>query len=128
MLRIGVGILFTVFGIMKLMGGMQVWTFLGGTLSTFGITFWPAFWGFLCMAAELGGGLLLITGLYTRFAGLIIALTMVVAATHLVVTDSAFTAVVSPVTMLLISIFFLLHGGGAFALDQRLSRQPALRS
>ena len=78
-LRVGIGVLFFVFGWQKIAGGEQVWTGVGSAMKFVGISAWPAFWGLLATIAEFAGGLLLIFGLFTRFAALSLVLTMIVA-------------------------------------------------
>ena len=57
-LRAGIGISIMLHGIPKLTGGVETWTYIGGSMSIFGITFAPAFWGFLAAVAEAIGGAL----------------------------------------------------------------------
>jgi len=110
-LRIGVGVLFIIFGIMKIVGGPGTWEFLGGTLKIVGITFWPAVWGFLATMAELLGGLALITGLFVRPAMIALLLTMVVATLFKITSGASFAEIVFPLSMLLVTVSFALNKG-----------------
>src|SRR5688572_1891435 len=75
-LRIGVGGVFVAHGIQKLaVFGIPG---LSGFLGQLGIPF-PTLSAVAVTAAELGGGLALVAGLFTRWAALPIALSMVVA-------------------------------------------------
>lgn len=127
-LRIGIGILFFIFGWMKIAGGEPVWTGVGSAMQHLGISAWPTFWGLLATIAEFAGGLLLIFGLFTRFAALSLAITMVVAFIHLVNAGGGITTYSSPLTMLLVNIFFVLYGGGAYSADQYLRARKQLAS
>jgi putative oxidoreductase len=79
-LRVGIGIMFLLHGAPKLFGGPSKWTGVGGAMGNLGITFMPAFWGFMAGLAEFGGGLLLILGLFVRPAAAFLIFTMFVAA------------------------------------------------
>lgn len=112
-LRIGIGVLFTIFGIMKIAAGPGTWEFLGGTLKIVGITFWPAVWGFLATMAELLGGLALITGLFVRPAMIALLLTMVVATLFKITSGASFAEIAFPLSMLLVTVSFALNKGVA---------------
>jgi putative oxidoreductase len=46
-LRIGIGTSFVlVYGLGKITGGPGTWANLGQNVALFGVTVWPAFWGF----------------------------------------------------------------------------------
>jgi putative oxidoreductase len=78
-IRVGIGIMFIFHGLPKLMGGPDKWNAIGGAMETLGISFLPAFWGFMAGFAETIGGLLLILGLAFIPAALMMAFTMFVA-------------------------------------------------
>lgn len=78
-IRVGMGAIFMMHGYGKLMGGMESWTWLGSQMQHFGITFFPAVWGFAAAATEFFGGVLLIAGRWTRIAASLIACVMVIA-------------------------------------------------
>ncbi len=79
-LRVGLGIMMMTHGIPKLMGGVEKWTAVGGSMKNFGIDFAPAFWGFMAAFAEGIGGLLVALGLWFRIACFLIIVTLIVAA------------------------------------------------
>jgi putative oxidoreductase len=79
-LRMGLGIMFLYHGWPKIVGGPTVWTALGGAIGTFGIAFWPGFWGFMAAVAEFVGALALICGLFFRTFCTLMLITMIVAA------------------------------------------------
>ncbi|MDQ3071767.1 MAG: DoxX family protein [Bacteroidota bacterium] len=78
-IRIGIGIMFMVHGFPKLEGGPAQWEALGGSLSAFGITFLPVFWGFMAAISEFIGGLLIAIGVLFRPAAALLFITMMVA-------------------------------------------------
>jgi putative oxidoreductase len=80
LMRIGLGAMMMVHGVPKLLGGIEKWTALGGSMKMFGITFAPVFWGFMASFAEGMGGLLVILGIFFRPACTLLFVTMLVAA------------------------------------------------
>lgn len=56
LLRIGIGITFILHGWPKLAGGVAYWEAVGKAMEVVGITFAPAFWGFMAGFAETAGG------------------------------------------------------------------------
>ena len=110
-LRIGVGVLFTIFGIMKLAAGPVTWEFLGGTLKTMGINFWPAGFGLLATLAEFLGGIALITGFFVRPLAIGLFLTMIVATIFKISSGASFAEISYPLTMLLVMASFAINNG-----------------
>ncbi|WP_211285255.1 hypothetical protein SPACI_000290 [Sporomusa acidovorans DSM 3132] len=79
--RLGLGGMFMWHGFPKIAGGVAKWTALGKTMSVFGISFAPAFWGFMSGFTEFFGGLLLALGLFYRPICVLLAGNMAVAFT-----------------------------------------------
>lgn len=79
-IRAGLGFMMVMHGYPKLLGGVEKWEKLGSAMHTFGVDFMPVFWGFMAAFAEGVGGALLILGLMTRPAALLLLITMIVAA------------------------------------------------
>lgn len=119
-LRVGVGILFFIFGWEKVTGGEQLWAGVGGSMKLFGISAWPAFWGLLATTAEFLGGLLLIFGLFTRFAAASLVFTMFVAVIFKFSLGATLADTTGAIAMFLINVFFLLNGGGLYSADNFL--------
>ncbi|MDK2852378.1 MAG: putative oxidoreductase [Proteiniphilum sp.] len=119
-LRAGIGISIFLHGIPKLTGGVEMWTYIGGSMSIFGINFAPAFWGFLAAVAEAIGGALFALGLFFRPAALMLTGTMVVAlATHLAAGDD-FMVFGHALDLLIVYTGAILIGAGRYSLDARL--------
>lgn len=122
-LRVGVGVLFFIFGWQKLAGGAQLWAMIGGAMNFLGISFAPTFWGLLATIAEFAGGLLLALGLFTRWASWSLVLTMIVAVILKINTGTGMADVSSPLFALLITLAFALGGGGAWSVDNFLKQK-----
>lgn len=121
-LRLIVGIVFIVHGYLKLID-------LGGTAGFFGNLGIPAagFFAILVALVEFLGGIGYVAGLFTRYAGLLTGIDMLVALI-LVHARNGFLIASGGyegggykfvLTLLGISIFFLFHGAGKYSLDEK---------
>lgn len=122
-LRVGIGLLFIIHGYPKIMGGPVFWTQIGGAMGTIGITFLPAFWGFMAAFSEFFGGILLVVGFMVRPASLLLAFTMVMAALHHITAGDPFGHTAHPIKALLIFIALALCGPGKYAVDNIFRKQ-----
>lgn len=126
LIRMLVGLVFVLHGSQKLL----VYHYAGivGMFHQIGIPA-PLMSAALAIAAELGGGLLLLTGLYTRLAAVPVGFTMFVAITQVHLHAGFFSqsgGFEYPLTLLVANIALIIGGGGAFALDNlRSARQLA---
>jgi len=117
-LRIGAGgVMALIHGYAKLTGGPELWEKLGGTMGRFGIHFFPVFWGFMAMAAEFFGGLLVMIGLLHRVAALLVALTMVVASITKI-SNEGWSNAGYPLVMLFVFAAMVLLGPGKYSVDR----------
>lgn len=124
-LRIGIGIIFLFHGWSKMTGGVTTWTQLGSTMSAFGITFAPAFWGFMAAFAEVVGATFIIVGLMLRPMSLLLIFTMIVAlVTHLSMGDP-FGIYSNALKALVVFVALLITGPGKYSLDYRYFRRIA---
>jgi putative oxidoreductase len=83
------------------------------------------FWGTLVGLTELVGGILLILGLFTRFAAAAVLIFMIVAV-HFTSAKGFFWANGGSEYALLIgfcALFFLIRGGGTYSLDRKVGRE-----
>jgi len=117
-LRAGFG-LYMAFGhgLGKITAGPEQWARLGGAMEMFGIGFFPTFWGFMASFAEFVGALLLVVGLLTRPAALLLVINMFVAAMSHILGEG------SPESALLYLIVFLtlvIVGPGKYSIDAQI--------
>lgn len=116
-LRIGIGVIFIIHGLPKLMGGLDTWTQLGSTMSMLGISFAPAFWGFMAAAAESIGGAFIILGLLHRPVALMLVFTMAVAVFMHVASGDPFGVYSNALKGLVVFMALVITGPGKFSLD-----------
>lgn len=124
-LRVGIGAILAVHGAMKLMdvpGTMQGFAHLGIP--------YPQYAVYLAIAGELLGGLGLIVGLLTRVAavGTLSSMAVAIAYAHwghgLLSQNGGFEY---PLTLALVSLFFISHGAGPVSLDALASHRREQR-
>lgn len=117
-LRLGVGASFVIYhGWGKMVDGPDRWERLGNNMSNLGIDFLPVFWGFMAAFAEFGGGILLILGLFTRPAALLMAFTMLVAMLKHMAEYEGFT---HSLELMVVFIALAFLGAGKWSLDARI--------
>jgi putative oxidoreductase len=120
LLRIGIGVMFTLHGYPKLMGGPEQWTQVGGAMKLVGLHFAPAFWGFMAAVAEAVGGQLLALGLFFRIACFLLLVTMLMAVLVHVSSGDDFNAYSHALESAILFLSLLLIGPGRLSLDQVL--------
>jgi putative oxidoreductase len=122
LLRVALGVVFVMHGGQKLfvMGPSTVAGFLG----SIGVPF-PYLNAILVTAAELGGGLALLAGAFTRIAGLLTAFTMAVAFATVHGANGFFlpAGFEFVFTLFLASLTLVLAGPGAYSVDAKLFRR-----
>lgn len=116
-IRIGTGILFIGHGFLKLKGGYNEWLWAGQQMAHLGITFAPVFWGLCAMMAELGGGICLVLGLWTRIAAAFLAFTMLVAVIYHINKGDSYGYISFPLSQMIIFIGLIIAGSGPHSLD-----------
>lgn len=80
LLRVGFGFSMLIFhGYGKLIGGPERWAKDGGSLQTFGIDFYPVFWGFMAAFAESFCSVFIIAGIFFMPATFLLSVNMIVA-------------------------------------------------
>jgi len=118
LLRLGAGgVISLVHGYAKLIGGPSKWEAVGGAMGQFGINFFPVFWGFMAMASEFFGGLLLMLGLLHRWAAIFLTFTMIVAATTKI-TAEGLPAGAYPLVMVFVFASMIFLGPGKLSFDR----------
>lgn len=116
-MRVGVGIIFILHGYPKIAGGPEVWAKLGGALAPFGITFVPVFWGFMAAFSEFIGGMMIVLGLFTRVAGLMLFITMGVATSMHLNNGDPFSKYSQPMLAAFLFFGFLFIEPGRYSMD-----------
>lgn len=124
MLRVGIGVMFTLHGYPKLIGGTEAWAQIGGTMKLVGIHFAPAFWGFLAAAAEAVGGQLLAIGLFFRVACVFLLGTMLMATIMHLSSGDEFNAYSHALESAILFLSLAFIGPGKFSVDQMLFPAP----
>ena len=116
--RLGVGLIYIVFGWQKLSGGQSAWTHYGHAMASLGITFMPNIWGLAAALSEFGGGILIIVGFLFRPAAAFIAFTMVVAfASTFRQHPHNFAQYSRSMEMFCVMIVFLFVGPGKYSFE-----------
>jgi putative oxidoreductase len=117
-LRVGIGLMFVlVHGLPKVMGGVSMWTGLGGAFNRLlGVAFVPAFWGFLATLSEFGGGMCLIAGVLFRPACGVMLFTLVIAVASIIRGGYGFSSASQPVELGLVLLSLIFTGPGRFTL------------
>ena len=122
-LRIGIGMIFIIHGVPKLMGGVKSWIQLGSTMSIVGVSFTPAFWGFMAVVAEVLGGLFIVLGLMHRFVALFLMFTMIIALLVHVTAGDPFAVYSNALKALVVFIALLISGPGIYSFDYKYFRR-----
>jgi putative oxidoreductase len=112
--------MFIIHGAPKLFGGAETWIKLGGAMGNFGITFFPAFWGFMAAFSEFFGGIFLILGFLYRPFCLLLTITMIVAATHHLARGDGIRGASHALESAILFFSLLFIGPGKYSLDQYL--------
>ncbi|MCY4523969.1 MAG: DoxX family protein [Halobacteriovoraceae bacterium] len=116
-IRIVIGLMFIYYGYPKLMGGMAKWTQLGKSMGFLGISFYPAFWGFMAAVAEFGGGLALATGFLTRSFCVLLVCTMIVAFAYHIGKGDGFFEAAHALELLGVCAGLFFTGPGSLSLE-----------
>ena len=124
MLRVGIGIMFTLHGYPKLTGGPAAWAQVGGVMKLVGLDFAPVFWGFLAAAAEAVGGQLLAVGLFFRWTCVLLLGTMTMATIMHLSSGDAFNTYSHALESAILFLSLAFIGPGKLSLDQLLFPAP----
>jgi putative oxidoreductase len=127
LLRVVLGALLIPHGMQKLFGVFGGVGFAANAQLFERLGFHPGiFWGTLVACTEFVGGILLVLGLFTRFAALAVTIFMIVAV-YITSKSGGFfwTNRGSEYSILILAcaVYFLIRGGGAWSLDERMGRE-----
>ena len=128
-LRVPVGIIFAAHGAQKLFGAFGGYGLQGTGQWMASIGLEPGYWmALLAGSAEFFGGLLLLLGLLTRPAALVLAVTMLVAIFSVHFANGLFMAnngYEFALALLVVSLSLVLSGAGKLALDNIIAKKLA---
>jgi len=122
LMRVGLGTMMVIHGGPKVMGGPEVWASLGGAMGAIGVYTAPVFWGAAAAFTEAIGGALVVLGLATRPAALLIVITMVVAAAMHLGRGDGISGASHAIEVGFAYLGLLFVGPGRFSIDVRRSR------
>ena len=131
-LRLGIGAQMAFHGWPKITGGTEKWEKIGAKMGLLGFDFGEVFWGFMASFSEFGGGILMIIGLFSRPAAMLISFTMFVACLfhwHEVYADGALSVykkwmeASNAFELMTVAIAWYLLGSGRYSLDHRLFKK-----
>lgn len=122
-LRVGIGMTIFFHGLPKMMGGMETWMQLGGTMSLLGINFAPPFWGFMAAFAETVGGILFAVGLFFRPAALLLIGTMTMALIMHFSKGDDFMRYGHALDLFIVFAATFISGSGKYALDTKFFKR-----
>ena len=117
LLRLGLGAAFVLYGYPKITGGPEMWKGLGAAMGNLGVTAYPVAWGFAAALTELGGGILMILGLFFRPAMALLCFVMVVAAVHHGASGDELNVILRPAELGLVFLALLFVGPGRYSVD-----------
>ncbi|MCY7410904.1 MAG: DoxX family protein, partial [Chitinophagales bacterium] len=116
-IRIGIGVLLAMHGWPKIIGGVKDWEDLGGVMKdVFGISFFPAFWGFCAAFAEFAGGICIALGFLFRPACALVLFVMLVALSINLINNASFGDWAESAEVGVTILGMLLMGAGRFSL------------
>ncbi len=121
-LRLGIGAAFIAHGLPKLQAGPEGWARTGKAVGNLGIDFGHQVFGLMAGLAEGGGGLLIMLGLFTRFAAIPMLFTMIVALTGHLSKGQGFKDWAHAAEAGVVFLALLVTGAGRYSLDHKLSR------
>jgi len=122
LLRLGIGGMFIYHGSPKMFGGVELWGKLGTSMNFLGISFAPIFFGFMSAVTEFGGGILLILGLLTRPASLLLTFNMLVAVALKFGTGAGMGGASQPLELGIVFLSLFLIGPGKYSIDDKLNK------
>lgn len=122
-IRIGLGILFTLHGYPKVFGGPEKWVEVGLSMQQLGVDFAPMFFGFMAGVIELFGGIFMVFGIFYTPTMILLALLMGLTALQNVAAGQGFTEFSHPLQMTLVFLGLLFIGPGQYSVDNRINRR-----
>lgn len=117
-MRLGLGGMFLLHGVPKLLGGPDLWRELGLAMRYLGIDFAPHAWGLAAALSESLGALCLILGLFMRPACLFLTATMTVAAIMHLGRGDGLMGASHAIELGIVFFALLIIGPGRYSVDR----------
>lgn len=117
LIRVGIGLIFVIFGFEKLCSGSENIIQIGSAIATFGITKGYILWGYIAAITEFFGGLAYILGFGTRFVSVSLIWLLFVAIRYHINKGDTFTTWGFACTLLIITSALLISGSGIYSMD-----------
>jgi putative oxidoreductase len=118
-LRLVLGVIFVAHGYPKLFGGGME-KFVGTVTGKVGM---PPFMAYVAALSEFGGAVLLLLGLFTRWAALFIAGVMVVATTTIHWNQGLVKGYEFTLSLLAAALVLMISGGGWLSVDKLIKKE-----
>lgn len=119
-LRVIIGGIFIVHGVMKFMAGEDALEGVGSAMELIGIDFMPMVWGALAAAVEILGGVALIVGFGTRIASALLLFVMIIATVVKIDAGADFGPGIShPLKMCGVFLALIFLGAGQYSIDKK---------
>ncbi len=119
LIRVGLGVMFIYHGVPKLAGGPETWEKLGGAMQNLGISFVPAFWGFMAAIIETFGGLLFLIGLAFRPVCILLVINLIIAALMHLSKGDGLQGAAHAIEDAIVFLGFVFIGPGIYSVDKK---------
>jgi putative oxidoreductase len=100
----------------------HMWVQLGSAMKYLGIGFLPGFWGFMAVLSYVVGSLLLITGVYSRWASGFMAFDMIVASHMHFALGQGLAAAKPALIFLVVFVILTITGPGIYSLGKYIKK------
>lgn len=126
LLRIGFGIIYIFHGLPKITGGPESWEAAGSAMEYLGIYAFHDIFGFLISTIELFGGILLLFGIFTVPAVILLLCTMIVTLISKIAAGAGYAEIAYPFMAITVFIALLVTGPGKYSIDYSLTSRRRL--
>lgn len=126
LLRIGFGIIYILHGFPKVTGGPDRWIEVGSAMGSLGIRAFYEIFGFLAGSIEFFGGILLLFGVFTVPAVILLLCTMVVALISKIAAAAGYAEIAYPLMAITVFITLLVTGPGKISMDYKINSRRRL--
>ena len=120
--RIGLGLMMMMHGWPKVAAGAAKWQQLGSKMSVIGVDFFPTFFGAAAAFTEFFGGALVLIGLATRPAAMLMVFVLFIASMDKLAGGGSIMSAAHPIETGLAFLALVFAGPGNFSIDGRLKQ------